>query len=106
MPPKQISELLAKLNDDVELKGKIEKALDYDAVVAIANEAGFDISKADLIRNEATQALELSDEDLEGVSGGSLTFALCMVAAFGGVAIVGALGGSIAGGAIGNKLKS
>ena len=106
MPPKQISELLAKLNDDVELKGKIEKALDYDAVVAIANEAGFDISKADLIRNEATQALELSDEDLEGVSGGSLTVALCIMTAVGTLAFTAGVGGGIVGAFTGNKHKS
>jgi len=32
-------------------------------------ETGFDVSKADLLRYQAKQTLELSDEELEGVSG-------------------------------------
>ena len=38
--------------------------------MAIAKEAGFDLSKADWLRYQANQTLELSDEELEGVTGG------------------------------------
>lgn len=37
---------------------------------ALAKDAGFDVSKADWLRHQAKQTLELSDEELEGVSGG------------------------------------
>jgi predicted ribosomally synthesized peptide with nif11-like leader len=39
----------------------------------MAQEAGFDVSKADWLRHQANQTLELSDEELEGVSGGMMT---------------------------------
>ena len=105
MSQELISDFLDKLNDDAELRNKINNAADLDAVVAIANTAGFDISKADLIRNEATQALELSDKELEGVSGGTLTFAVCITAAIGTAAAFGGLGGAVGGVAITKKLK-
>jgi lactobin A/cerein 7B family class IIb bacteriocin len=38
--------------------------------LGIAKNAGFDVSKADWLRYQANQTLELSDEELEGVSGG------------------------------------
>ncbi len=37
--------------------------------MAIAKEAGFDESKADWLRDQAQKTLELSDVELEGVSG-------------------------------------
>ncbi len=43
----------------------------------IAKKAGFDVSKADWLRYQAQQALELSDEELEGVAGGELKLGLC-----------------------------
>jgi predicted ribosomally synthesized peptide with nif11-like leader len=42
-----------------------------DAAVALAKGAGFDVSKADWLKYQAKQTLELSDEELEGVTGGS-----------------------------------
>jgi len=36
----------------------------------MAKEAGFDVSKADWLKYQANQTLELSDEELEGVAGG------------------------------------
>jgi hypothetical protein len=38
--------------------------------LAIAKDAGFEISKAAWLRYQANQTLELSDEELEGVAGG------------------------------------
>jgi predicted ribosomally synthesized peptide with nif11-like leader len=46
-------------------------AADLDAAAAIAKEAGFDVSKADWLKYQAKQTLELSDEELEGVAGGN-----------------------------------
>jgi predicted ribosomally synthesized peptide with nif11-like leader len=70
MSDEQLSALLAKLKDDSGLKEKLKGAADLDAAVAIAQEAGFDVSKADWLKHQAKQTLELSDEALEGVVGG------------------------------------
>jgi predicted ribosomally synthesized peptide with nif11-like leader len=72
MSEEQLSALLAKLKEDAGLQGKLKGAADLDAAVALLEEAGFDVSKADLLRYQAKQALELSDEDLEGIAGGCL----------------------------------
>ena len=70
MSEEQLSALLAKLKDDAGLREKLKGAADLDAAVAIAKEAGFDVSKADWLKHEAQQTLDLSDEELEAVSGG------------------------------------
>ena len=59
-----------KLRDAVE--GEIDTADETAAVIAIAKEAGFTITAADLLRNEAQNILELSDEDLESMTGGTM----------------------------------
>ena len=69
MSEEQLSALLAKLKEDAGLREKIQGAGDLDAAVAIAKEAGFDVSKADWLKYQAKQTLELSDEELEGVAG-------------------------------------
>ena len=70
MSEEQLTALLAKLKDDVGLQEKLKGAADLDAAVALAKDAGFDISKADWLKYQAQQTLELSDEELEGVAGG------------------------------------
>ena len=78
MSEEQLAALLAKLKDDAGLQEKIKGAADLDAAVAIAKEAGFDVSKADWLKYQATkvsdkkQTIELSDEELEGVAGGGM----------------------------------
>ncbi len=70
MSEEQLSALLAKLNDDAGLQEKLKGAGgDIDAAVAIAKEAGFDVSKADWLKYQAKQILELSDGELEQASG-------------------------------------
>ena len=71
MSEEQLAALLAKLKDDTGLQEKLKGAADLDAVLAIAKDAGFDVSKAAWLRYQANQTLELSDEELEGVAGGS-----------------------------------
>ena len=71
MSEDQLSALLANLKDDVGLQEKLKGATDLDAAVAMAKEAGFDVSKADWLRYQAKQTLELSDEELERVAGGT-----------------------------------
>ena len=70
MSEEQLSALLAKLKDDAGLQEKLKAAADLDAAVALAKEAGFDVSKADWLKYQANQTIELSDEELEGVAGG------------------------------------
>jgi predicted ribosomally synthesized peptide with nif11-like leader len=72
MSEEQLAALLANLRDDARLQEKLNGAADLDAALAIAKDAGFDISKADWLRYQANQTLELSDEELEGVAGGVL----------------------------------
>ena len=68
---KDIQALLGKLNDVPGLQEKIKGAADLDAALAIAKEAGFDITKAEYLEYKR---MELSDEDLEKVAGGFLDF--------------------------------
>ena len=70
MSEEQLSALLAKLKDDAGLQEKLKGSADLDAAVALAKVAGFDVSKADWLKYQAQQTLELSDEELEGVAGG------------------------------------
>ena len=70
MSEEQLTALLAKLKEDAGLQEKLKGAGDLDAAVAMAKEAGFDVNKADWLRYQAQQALELSDEELEGLAGG------------------------------------
>jgi predicted ribosomally synthesized peptide with nif11-like leader len=71
MSEEQLTALLAKLKEDVGLQEKLKGAADLDAAVAIAKDAGFDVSKADWLKHQARQTLKLSDAELEGVAGGN-----------------------------------
>jgi predicted ribosomally synthesized peptide with nif11-like leader len=73
MSEEQLSALLAKLKEDAGLLEKLKGAADLDAAVAIAMEAGFDVSEADWLRYQAKKTLELSDDDLEILAGGKAT---------------------------------
>ena len=70
MSEEQLSALLAKLREDAGLREKLQGAANLDAAVAMAQEAGFDLTKEDWLRHQAEQTLELSDKELEGVAGG------------------------------------
>ena len=74
MSEEQLKALLAKLKEDAGLKEKFQGAGDLDAAVAMAKEAGFDVSKADWLKYQAKPDLgelrELNDEELEEVAGG------------------------------------
>ena len=68
MSEEQLKAFLEKVKGDTSLQEKLKAAADADAdaVVAIANEAGFSIS-ADDLRNAQDN---ISEEELEGVAGG------------------------------------
>jgi predicted ribosomally synthesized peptide with nif11-like leader len=74
MSEEQLAALLAKLKDDEGLQEKLKGAADLDAVLAIAKDAGFVISKAVWLKFQAQQTIELSDEELENVAGGKTYF--------------------------------
>ena len=70
MSQEQLSALLAKLKEDAGLREKLQGAGDLDSAVALAKEAGFDVSKADWLKYQAHKTMELSDDELAGVAGG------------------------------------
>ena len=67
MSEEQLKAFLEAVKADTGLQEKLKAATDNDAVAAIAKDAGFSISAEDL--KNAPQE-ELSDEELEGVTGG------------------------------------
>ena len=67
MSEEQLKAFLEKVKADTSLQEKLKAAADSDAVLAIAQEAGFSISADDLTKAQS----ELSDEELEGVAGGA-----------------------------------
>ena len=72
MANEKLQPLLGKLKDDPGFREEFKGAADLDAALAIAKKAGFDISMADLLKYQAQQTLDLSDEDLEMVAGGAM----------------------------------
>ena len=75
MSEEQLKAFMEAVKADAGLQEKLNAAADVDAVVAIAKEAGFLISAEELQRSQA----EISEEELEGVSGGSTMFTTCLI---------------------------
>ena len=69
MSEKQVKAFLEKVKGDTNLQEKLKAAADADAALAIAKEAGFAITTQDI--QSMQSSTELSDDDLEGVAGGS-----------------------------------
>ena len=69
MPEEQLQAFLEKIKTDTSLQEKLKSATDVEAVIAIAKAESFELS-ADAIIAAQSAPQELSDEDLEGVSGG------------------------------------
>lgn len=70
MSEEQLLALLAKLKDDAGLREKLKGAADLDAAMTLAQAAGYDVSKADWLKHQAKETLQLSDDELEGMAGG------------------------------------
>ena len=68
MTEEQLKAFLKKVIVDSSLQEKLKAAADSDAVALIANEAGFSFS-ADDLKNAQSDLSELSEKELEGVSG-------------------------------------
>ncbi len=75
MSEEQLKAFLEKVQGDTSLQEKLKAAADSDAVLAIAKEAGFSISADDLTKDQ----VELSDAELEGLSGGHYTKVLASI---------------------------
>ena len=71
MSEEQLSAFLEAVKADAGLQEQLKGAADLAAAAAVANEAGFDVSKADWLKYQAKQTLKLSDVELERVAGGS-----------------------------------
>lgn len=73
MSDEQLSALLGRLQDDAGLREQIQAAATADAVVAIAQKAGFVISESDWLNyqdGQQSEGMELSEDDVEGITGG------------------------------------
>ena len=68
MSEEQLKSFLEKVKTDSSLQEKTKGAVDADAALVIAKEAGFAITIEDI--QSMKSATELSDEELEGVAGG------------------------------------
>jgi predicted ribosomally synthesized peptide with nif11-like leader len=68
MTEDQLQAFLAKLAKDQELQHKLKTTADLDAIVTLAREEGFEISKERWLDHASTQP-ELSSEDLEEIAG-------------------------------------
>ena len=80
MSEEQLKAFLEAVKSDAGLQEKLKGARDLDAALAMAMEAGFDASqmlKADWELLKAQQPIELSDDELEQVSGGTFTACGC-----------------------------
>ena len=73
MSEEQLKAFMEAVKADAGLQQKLNAAADSDAVVAIAKAAGFLISSDELKRaqSEISQS-EISEEELEGVAGGTI----------------------------------
>jgi predicted ribosomally synthesized peptide with nif11-like leader len=69
MSEEQFSALLAQLQEDSGLMEKFNGAADLEAAVAIAKDAGFDVSADDWHQYQAGQG-SISAEELAAISGG------------------------------------
>jgi len=70
MSEEQLKAFLGAVKADAGLQEKLKAAADADGVVAIAKEVGFMIS-ADELKRAQVVGEELTDEELEGVAGGT-----------------------------------
>jgi len=78
MSEDQLAALLARIKDDAGLREKLKGAADLDTALILAKEAGLDVSKAQWLKAQATKTLELSDEELENMAGGTYpTYTVC-----------------------------
>ena len=69
MSEEQLKAFLEKVKSDTELQEKLKAAASPEAGLEIAKDAGFSITAED-IQSVQSQSGEVSDDELEGASGG------------------------------------
>ena len=69
MSEEQLNAFLEKVKADTSLQEKLNAATSPEAAIEIAKAAGFSIT-ADDIQSMQSATVELSDEELDGASGG------------------------------------
>ena len=69
MSEEQLKAFLEKVKADTNIQEKLKAAGSNEAAIEIAKEAGFSINAED-IQSMQSSTVELSDEELEGASGG------------------------------------
>ena len=67
----QFDEELVKRVESV-INGEIDTTKEIVDIIAIAKDAGFDITAADVLKSQARLIANLSDEELESVAGGTM----------------------------------
>ena len=70
MSEEQLKAFLEAVKADAGLQDQLKAAGDVDAVVAIANGAGFVITAEELVRAQTELGREIYDWELESVAGG------------------------------------
>jgi predicted ribosomally synthesized peptide with nif11-like leader len=73
MSEEQLKAFLEKVKGDTSLQEKLKATANSDAVVAIAEQAGFSITADELKKGQA----EVSEEELEGAAGGGHSGSPC-----------------------------
>lgn len=74
MSEDQLKALLDKIKSDPAFREQLRGARDLDSLMENARQAGFDIAKEDLVKYQSEgNPADLSDSELESVSGGMLT---------------------------------
>ena len=70
MSEEQLNAFLEKVKGDTSLQDKLKAAGSNEAAIEIAKDAGFAITAED-IQSTQSATVELSDEELDGASGGA-----------------------------------
>ena len=72
MSTEQIAKFFEIIKTNVELQEEIKSAATAAAVADIAKKMGLDVTAADVLRSQAKATAELSDSELERISGGAI----------------------------------
>lgn len=74
MLEEQLSSLLIILKEDAVLRKKLRGDDEFYVIMVLVIKAGFDASKTDLISFQDNRTSELSDDALESVNCGTMSF--------------------------------
>ena len=71
MSQQQLASFLESVAADPDLQARLRSLSDVNDAVQIANDAGFAITREEVTQYQQSHSKELSDEDLEAVTGGA-----------------------------------